>query len=92
MKISISWKKKKCKLCNKFKEHNACYHIVQNTMLSCLLSKSVRFKTNETKFYLLFHGYETWSLMLREENRLMVSEKRVLRRIFGPRREEVTRS
>ena len=33
---------------------------------------------------------ETWSLALREERRLSVSENRVLRRIFGPRRDEVT--
>jgi hypothetical protein len=31
---------------------------------------------------------ETWSLTLREEHRLWVSENRVLRRIFGPKREE----
>jgi hypothetical protein len=35
------------------------------------------------------YGCETWSLALREENRLMVSEKRVLRRIFEPKREIV---
>jgi hypothetical protein len=33
---------------------------------------------------------ETWSLTLREENRLRVFENRVLRRIFGPKRDEVT--
>jgi hypothetical protein len=33
---------------------------------------------------------ETWSLPLREENWLRVFQKRVLRKIFGPRREEVT--
>ena len=33
---------------------------------------------------------ETWSLTLREERRLRVFEKRVLRRIFGPERDEVT--
>jgi len=33
---------------------------------------------------------ETWSLTLREEHRLRVSENRVLRRIFRPRRDEVT--
>ena len=33
---------------------------------------------------------ETWSLTLREERRLRVFENRVLRRIFGPRRDEVT--
>jgi hypothetical protein len=32
---------------------------------------------------------ETWSLALREEHRLRVSENRVLRRIFGPKRDEV---
>jgi hypothetical protein len=32
---------------------------------------------------------ETWSLTLREEHRLMVFENRVLRRIFGPKRDEV---
>jgi hypothetical protein len=34
--------------------------------------------------------YETWSLILRKEHRLWVFEKRVLRRIFGPKRDEVT--
>jgi hypothetical protein len=33
---------------------------------------------------------ETWSLTLREERRLRVFENRVLRRIFGPKRDEVT--
>jgi hypothetical protein len=33
---------------------------------------------------------ETWSLTLREEHRLRVYENRVLRRIFGPKRDEVT--
>jgi hypothetical protein len=36
-------------------------------------------------------GCETWSLTLREEHRLRVFENRVLRRIFGPKRDEVTR-
>jgi hypothetical protein len=35
-------------------------------------------------------GCETWSLTLREEHRLRVFENRVLRRIFGPKRAEVT--
>jgi len=38
----------------------------------------------------VLYGCETWSLTLREECRLKVSENRVLRRIFGPRRDEVT--
>jgi hypothetical protein len=36
------------------------------------------------------YGCETWSLTLREEHRLRVFEKKVLRRIFGPKRDEVT--
>jgi hypothetical protein len=39
----------------------------------------------------VLHGCETWSLALREECRVRVFENRVLRRIFGPRRNEVTR-
>ena len=36
------------------------------------------------------YGCETWSLILREECRLRVFENRVLRRVFGPKRDEVT--
>jgi hypothetical protein len=45
---------------------------------------------NSIKPFVLY-GCETWSLTLREERRLRVSENRVLRRIFGPKRDEVTR-
>ena len=38
----------------------------------------------------ILYGCETWSLKLREEPRLRVYESRVLRRIFGPKRYEVT--
>jgi hypothetical protein len=38
----------------------------------------------------VLYGCETWSLTLREGHRLRVFENRVLRRIFGPRRDEVT--
>jgi hypothetical protein len=36
------------------------------------------------------YGCETWYLTLREENRLRVYENRVLRRIFGPKRDKTT--
>jgi hypothetical protein len=39
---------------------------------------------------MVLYGCETWSLTLREEHRLRVFENRVLRRIFGPKRDEVT--
>jgi hypothetical protein len=38
---------------------------------------------------MVLHGCETWSLILREEHRLRVFENMVLRRIFGPKRDEV---
>jgi hypothetical protein len=38
----------------------------------------------------VLYGCETWSLTLREEHRLRVFENRVLRRIFGPKRDEAT--
>ena len=38
----------------------------------------------------VLYGRETWSLTLREEHRLRVFENRVLRRIFGPKRDGVT--
>jgi hypothetical protein len=38
----------------------------------------------------ILYGCETWSLTLREEHRLRVFKNRVLRRIFGPKRDEVT--
>jgi hypothetical protein len=38
----------------------------------------------------VLYGCETWSLTLREKHRLRVFENSVLRRIFGPKRDEVT--
>ena len=40
-------------------------------------------------FSFVLYGCGTWSLTLREERRLIVFENRVLRRIFGPKRDEV---
>jgi hypothetical protein len=40
--------------------------------------------------HVVLYGCETWSLSLREERRLSVFENRVLRRIFGPKRDEGT--
>ena len=60
-------------------------------MSSSLLSKNLKFKIYRTIILsVVLYVCETWSLTLREENRLRVFENRVLRRIFGPRRDEVT--
>jgi hypothetical protein len=70
---------------------NACYHSVQNLLSSRLLSKNVKIIIYKTIILpMVLYGCETWSLTLREEHRLGVFENRVLRRIFGPKRDEVT--
>jgi hypothetical protein len=57
---------------------------------SRLLSRNVKVKIYKTTILpVVLYGCETWSLTLREEHRLRVFENRVLRRIFGPKREEV---
>jgi hypothetical protein len=70
---------------------NACYHSVQSLLSSRLLSRNVMVKIYKTIILpVVLYGCETWSFILREENRLRVFENRVLRRIFGPMRDEVT--
>jgi len=60
------------------------------------LSTSLISKNEKIKIYrnimlsVVLYGYETWSLTLREEGRLRVFENRVLRRIFGPKGDEIT--
>ena len=64
---------------------------MQNLFSSSLLSKTLKIKIYRTIILpVVLYGYEIWSLTLREEHRLRVFENRVLRRIFGPKREEVT--
>jgi hypothetical protein len=68
---------------------NACYHSVQNLLSSRLISKTLKIKIYRTVILpVVLYGCETWSLTLREEYRLRVSENRVLRKIFGPKTEE----
>ena len=58
---------------------------------SRLLSKNLKIKIYRTIILpVVLYGCETWPLTLREERKLRVFENMVLRRIFGPRREEVT--
>jgi hypothetical protein len=56
-----------------------------------MLSKIARIRLYKTIILpVVLYAYETWSLTLREEPRLRVFENRMLRRIFGPRRDVVT--
>jgi len=64
---------------------------VQNLLSSRLLSINLKIKIYRTIILLVvLYGCETWALTRREEKKLRVSENMVLRRIFGPRRDEVT--
>jgi hypothetical protein len=67
---------------------------IQFRILSyCHLSKSLQIKLYSTIILpVVLYGCETWSLTLREEHRLRVSENRVLWGICGPKREEVAGS
>jgi hypothetical protein len=57
---------------------------------SRLLSRNVKVKIYKTIILpIVLYGCETWSLTLREEHRVRVFDNRVLRRIFGPKRDEV---
>ena len=69
----------------------SCHPAVQNLLSSSFLSKNIKIKTELQFLPVVLYGCETWSLTLREERRLRVFENRVLRRIFGPKRDEVTR-
>jgi sorting nexin-29 len=70
---------------------NACYHSVQNLVSSRLLSKNLKIRIYKTIIFpVVLYGCETLCLALREEHKLRLFENRMLRRIFGPKRDEVT--
>jgi hypothetical protein len=57
---------------------------------SRLLPKNIKIETYETIIFpVILYGCETWSLISREEHRLKIFENRVLRRKFGPKRNEM---
>ena len=65
---------------------------MQNHLSSSLVSKNLKIKIYRTIILpVVLYGCETWSLTFREERRLRVFENKVLRRIFGLKRDEVTR-
>jgi hypothetical protein len=68
----------------------ACYHLVQSLLSSCLLSRNLKVRIYKTIILtVVLYGCETWSVTLREGHRLREFENRVLRRILGPKRDEV---
>jgi hypothetical protein len=76
---------------SRLKSGNACDHSERNLLSSSLLSKNGNIKIYRTIILpVVLCGCERWSLTLREECRLRVFENKVLRRIFGPKRDQVT--
>jgi len=75
---------------SRLKSSNPCSYSVRNLFSSSLLAKNLKIKIYTTIILpVVLYGCETWSLTLREERRLRVFENRSLRRIFGPKRDEV---
>jgi hypothetical protein len=69
----------------------ACYHSVQNLLSSCLLSKNLKIGIYKTVILpVVLYGREILSRTLKQEHRLRVFENRVLRKMFEPKRDEVT--
>jgi hypothetical protein len=64
---------------------------MQNLLSTSLLFKNIRIKIYRTTILsVVLNGCETWSFTLKEEHRLRVFESTVLRKMFGPERDEVT--
>jgi hypothetical protein len=69
---------------------NAFHHSVQNLLSSRLLSKNIKIRIYRTIILpVVLYGYDTLSLILRKAHRLRVFENRLLRRIFGLKRDKV---
>jgi len=67
------------------------FFIRVSTVASSLLSENVKIKIHRILILpAVLYEYETWSLSLRKERRLRMFENRVLRGVFGPKRDEVT--
>ena len=74
---------------SRLKSGNACYHSVQNIFSYSLLSRNIKINIFRNIILpVVLYGCVNWSLTFRKERRLRVFEKRVLRRIFEPMRDE----
>jgi hypothetical protein len=59
-------------------------------MCRAALVEDLKLSRSSAVYFFKDHGCETWSFSLREERRLRMIEKRVLRGVFGGKKEEVT--
>ncbi|KAJ4428734.1 hypothetical protein ANN_25727 [Periplaneta americana] len=70
---------------------NACYYSVEKLLSYSLLSKNLKVRIYKAVILpVVLYGSETWTLTLREEQRLRVFENKILRKIFGAKKDEVT--
>ena len=72
---------------------NACYYSLEKVLSSRLLSKKLKVNRPTHKTIIpsvVLYGCETWSLTLREEQRLRMFENKVLRKIFGAKKDQIT--
>ena len=68
---------------SRLRSGNACYHSVQNLLSSRLVSKNLKITIYRTIILpVVLYGCETWSLTLREENKLRVFENSVEENIW----------
>jgi len=82
--VQIVWNKP-----NKLESANACYYSEQYLLSPRLLSKNIKIKVHRAIILsFALYGCETWSFTLREEHRVRVFDNRVLKRVFGPWRDE----
>ncbi|KAJ4437498.1 hypothetical protein ANN_17643 [Periplaneta americana] len=85
--INDSWKEIK----RRINMGNACYYSVEKLLSSSLLSKNLKVRNYKTVILpVVLYGCETWTLTLREEQRLRMFENKVLRKISGAKRDDVT--
>ena len=77
---------------SRLKSGNACYHSVKYLLSSSMLSKNLKIKIFRTIISpVVLYDRETLLFTWTEEHRLRVYVTRVLRKIFGPKRDEVTK-
>ena len=74
------------KIKTRLNSKHACYHLAQNLLCSCLLSKIMKIKIYRTIILpVVLYGCESWTVRLWEEHRLMVFKNRVLREMWDLR-------
>jgi hypothetical protein len=71
---------------------NACYHAVQNIFVFPSSTRIVNIRIHKTIILsVVLYGCESWSVSLKEECRLWLSENAMLRRTFRHKQQEVTK-